>query len=267
MQKIVLFLALGVPILAQTGNGVVSGTVVDATKATVPAAKVTLSNTATGVARSIESTEDGVYYFGSVQIGPYKLEIEATGFKKWSGTLQVEAGQRIVIDPQMEVGTVESVVEVVGAAPIIATEGMEVGDVKDAQRIRQLPLNGRTVSNLFTLTAGVESAGVPPTLHRVNGMKVGTADVLLDGISLTDRFTGGLRPIQPGLDTVQEFRIEISGATAQYSRPSTMTLVTKSGTNELHGSVFWTHRNNYGGLRARQRQDFFANGSRHIHPQ
>jgi hypothetical protein len=260
LQKLSLFLALAVPVLAQTGNGVVSGTVLDASKAAVPSAKVTLTNTATGVPRSTESTDVGIYYFGSVPIGPYQLEIEATGFKKWSGTLQVEAGQRVVIDPQMEVGAVEAVVEVVGAAPVISTEGMEVGDVKDAQRIRQLPLNGRQIANLFDLTPGVEGGGNP----RVNGMKVGSADMLLDGISFTDRFGGGLRPGQPGLDTIQEFRIETSGSNAQYSRPATMTLVTKSGTNEIHGSAFWTHRNNFGGLRARQRQDFFDQPPQYI---
>ncbi|MCW5977079.1 MAG: TonB-dependent receptor [Bryobacteraceae bacterium] len=255
-----MILAVAAPLLAQTGNGVVSGTVLDASRAAIPGAKVTLTQTATGVARSVETTGVGIYYFGSVPIGPYRLEVESSGFKKWSGTLQVEAGQRVVIDPQMEVGTLEAVVEVTGAAPVIATEGMEIGDVKDAQRIRQLPLNGRLIANLFDLTPGVEGGGNP----RVNGMKVGSADMLLDGISFMDRYGGGLRPVQPGLDTIQEFRVETTGSAAQYSRPATMTLVTKSGTNEIHSTAFWTHRNNFGGLRARQRQDFFDTPPQYI---
>jgi len=149
------------------------------------------------------------------------------------------------------VGTVEAVVEVSGVAPIIMTEGSAISDVKDSLRIRQLPLNGRVISNLFNLTPGVEGGGNP----RVNGMKVGSVEMLLDGVSLVDRFGGGINRVQPGLDTIEEFRIETTGSSAQYSRPATVEMVTKSGTNQFHGSALHTLRNNFGGLRARQRQD------------
>ncbi len=128
---------------------------------------------------------------------------------------------------------------------------MEVANVKDSLQIRQLPLNGRAITNLFDLTAGVEGGGNP----RVNGMKVGSTEMTLDGVSLVDRFGGGISRVQPGLDTVEEFRVETAGSNARNSRPATITLVTKSGTNEFHGSAFATHRNNAAGLRARQRQD------------
>lgn len=247
-------LLLDAPALPQSGLGTVRGTVLDASGAAIPGATLVLTHQATGVERRSESTAVGLYVFTSVPIGSYTLTVEAPGFKKFSGTFTLQAGQTVVIDPRLEVGTVDTIIEVTGAAPVISTVGMEVGDVKDALRIQQLPLNGRFVANLFDLTPGVEGGGNP----RVNGMKVGSADILLDGISFMDRFGGGLRPVQPGLDTVQEFRIETAGSSAQYSRPATMTLVTKSGTNELHGSLFWTHRNNFGGLRARQRQDFYT---------
>ncbi len=252
-----------VSVLAQTGLGVVQGTVLDATRAAVPNAKVTLVHTRTGVARSAQSTALGVYYFASVPIGPYALSVEATGFKRWSGTLEVAAGQTVVVDPVLDLGSVESVVEVTGVAPVVTTVGMEVNDVKDALRIQQLPLNGRAITNLFDLTPGVEGGGSP----RVNGLKVGAAEMLLDGVSLVDRFGGGIARVQPGLDTIQEFRIETAGSSAQYSRPATISLVTKSGTNEFHGSVFETHRNNFGGLRARQRQDLPAAGQSFRPPQ
>ena len=235
----------------QTGLGTVRGTVLDATGAAIPGATVVLSHQATGVQRRSESSSVGIYVFTSVPIGGYSLTVEATGFKKFSGTFTLQAGETAVIDPRMEVGTVDTVVEVTGAAPVISTVGMEVGDVKDALRIRDLPLNGRAITNLFSLTPGVEGAGSP----RVNGMKVGSAEMTLDGISLVDRFGGGMARVQPGLDTIQEFRIETTGSNARNSRPATVTLVTKSGTNEYHGAAFWTHRNNFGGLRARQRQD------------
>jgi hypothetical protein len=242
------------PLCAQTGNGIVQGTVLDATKAMVPGAKANLISNQTGVVRTTVTSNAGGYYFGAIPPGAYTLAVEASGFKKWEGTLNVEVGQTLTIDPNLEVGTLGSTVEVSGAAPVISTEGMQVSDVKDSLRIHQLPLNGRFVTNLFDLTAGVEGGGNP----RVNGLKVGSVEMLLDGISLVNRFGGGIVQVQPGLDTIQEYRIETAGSGAQYSRPATVSLVTKSGTNELHGSLFETHRNNFGGLRARARQDFYT---------
>lgn len=251
-RKIVLALALvAMPVAAQTGLGVVQGTVQDASNAVVPNAKVALLNTATGVERNSVTNAAGIYYFSSVPIGPYTLGVEATGFKKWEGTLKVEAGQTVVIDATMEIGSLQAAVEVTAGAPVISTQGSQVSDVKDALRIHDLPLNGRQISNLFDLTPGVEGSGNP----RTNGMKVGSTEMLLDGISYVDRFGGGISRVQPGLDTIQEFRIETAGSGAQFGRPATIELVTRSGSNALHGALFETFRDNADGLRARQRQD------------
>ncbi len=250
-SAVLLVTSLSPAVLAQSGLGTVRGNVADATRAIVPNVKMTLTNTATGVSLRTETSQLGSYYFGSVRPGPYTVIAEAAGFKKWSGTLILEVGQTAEVNVALEVGTVDAVVEVSGAAPIIETTGAQVSDVKDALRIQQLPLNRRQVTGLFDLTPGVEGGPNP----RVNGMKVGSAEMLLDGISLVDRFGGGMARVQPGLDTIQEYRIETAGSSAQYSRPATVALVTKSGTNELHGTGYWTHRNNFGGLRARQRQD------------
>jgi PEGA domain. len=241
---------LPVPASAQ-GTGTIRGTVYDSSQAALPAATVVVTNTDTGFVRRSVSSADGIYSISALPPGPYRVEVEAQGFKRWSGTLELQTGETAVVDAVMQVGSVDTVVEVTGAAPVITTESSEVGDVKDALRIRQLPLDGRNISSLFTLTPGVEGGGNP----RVNGMKVGATEMLLDGVSLVDRFGGGIARVQPGLDAVNEFRIETAGSQAQYSRPATVTLVTKSGTNQFHGSLFETHRNNAGGLRARQRQD------------
>ena len=242
---------LTMPLAAQTGLGVVRGTVQDVSNAIVPGAKVTLTHTATGVVRNSESNSAGLFHFESIGVGPYTLLVEAAGFKKWEGTLTVQAGQTAVVDPTMEVGSLEATVEVTGAAPVVATEGAQISDVKDALRIHDLPLNGRQISQLFNLTPGVEGGGNP----RTNGMKVGSTEMNLDGISMVDRFGGGIARVQPGLDTVQEFRIETAGSGAQFSRPATIALVSRSGDNSLHGALFETFRNNADGLRARQRQD------------
>src|SRR5689334_12373197 len=160
--KIKFFLALAfvvLPMAAQTGLGVVRGTVQDASKAVIPNAKVTLSNSATGVAQTSQSNAAGIYYFGAVQIGPYTLDVEAQGFKKWEGTVTVQAGQTVVIDTAMEVGSLQAAVEVTAAAPVVSTQGAQVSDTKDALRIHNLPLDGRSISNLFDLTPGVVGGG------------------------------------------------------------------------------------------------------------
>ncbi|MCX6625812.1 MAG: carboxypeptidase-like regulatory domain-containing protein, partial [Acidobacteria bacterium] len=248
------------PLAAQTGLGVVRGTVVDSTKAVMPKAAVTLTNTATGVLRSAATNEAGIYYFSSIPIGPYKLLVTAAGFKRWESDVKVEAGQTVSVDPTLEVGTVENTVEVTGAAPVIATEGAQVSDVKDALRIHNLPLNGRQITALFDLTPGVVGGSSP----RTNGMKVGSTEMMLDGVSQVDRFGGGMSRVQPGLDTVQEFRIETAGSNAIYARPATVTMVTRSGTNDFHGAAFETFRNNAAGLRSRQRQDIEGSSSKLI---
>ncbi|HEV8132518.1 MAG TPA: carboxypeptidase-like regulatory domain-containing protein, partial [Acidobacteriota bacterium] len=239
------------PALAQTGTGTVTGTVRDANRAVVPGADVTITNADTNIAHKGLTSDVGVYYFGALPRGPYTLVVELPGFKKWSGKLELLVGQAAVVDPVLEVGEIQNVVEVTGAAPLITLESIEVSDVKDYQRIRQLPLDGRSISSLFNLTPGVEGGGNA----RVNGLKVGSLEITLDGVSLVDRFGGGIARIQPGLDTIQEFRIETVGSDARFSRPATVTLATRSGTNQLHGSVFETHRNNAAGLLARRREE------------
>src|SRR5499426_791639 len=237
--------------IAQTGLGTVTGSVRDPQKAVIHNANVTLTNTSTNITRKSVTNDEGIYIFGSVPLGPYTLVIEASGFKKWEGRLELQVGQYAVVDPVMQVGGAQETVNVTGAAPLLQIETADIADVKDYQRIRQLPLNGRNISVLFDLTPGIEGGGNA----RVNGLKVGSLEITLDGVSLVDRFGGGIARVQPGLDTIQEFRIETVGSDAQYSRPASVTLVTKSGTNAFHGSLFETHRNNAAGLRARRRQD------------
>lgn len=240
------------PAWAQTGTGNVTGTVRDANHAVVAGARVTLTNLETNVSRSGTSSEEGSYFFGAIPRGQYSLVVEIQGFKKWSGKLDLQVGQNAVVDTPLEVGLASEVVNVLAAPPLITTESAEVSDVKDYQRIRQLPLNGRNITALFNLTPGVELEPGSGSA-RVNGLKVGSLEITVDGVSIVDRFGGGIVRVQPGLDTIQEFRIETVGSDARYSRPATVTLSTRSGTNQFHGSAFETHRNNAAGLLARNR--------------
>jgi len=249
--------------LAQTGKASITGTVRDAGRAVVTGANVVITNSETNVGTKTQTNDEGIYYLGALPRGPYTLSVEKEGFKRWEGKLELYVGQNAVVDPVLNVGSVKEVVAVTDAAPVITTQSAEVSDVKDSERIRQLPLNGREVTLLLNLTPGLEGEGScndrsltsPCTSFRVNGTKVGALDITVDGVSEVDRFGGGASRVQPGLDTVQEFRIETAGSDARYSRPATVTIATRSGTNAIHGSLFETHRNNSGGLRVRRRED------------
>jgi len=235
---------------AQAGQATLSGTVTDQSGSVIPGVKVTATNTSTGVTYTSLSNTSGAYYIGALPPGPYKITAEKTGFKQWTRTVQLEVSQNASIDFRMEVGSTRTVVEVTGAPPIINTTGTSVGDVKDYQRINQLPLNGRSVGTLFNLTPGVEGGGNA----RVNGMKVGSMGIQEDGITERDRFGGGIVRIQPDIQDIQEFAIDTSGTDAKYESPSTVIMKTRSGTNQLHGALFEFLRNDTGGLLARLRQ-------------
>ncbi len=243
--------AVCITLSAQTGYGSVNGTVSDSSGAVIPGAKVRLRSVETAIVRDLRSPADGRFVFAEIPPAKYRLEVEHEGFERWQADFDLQTGQTVTVDPKLSVGRVSDTVVVTGATAAITTEGMQVADVKDALQIHQLPLNGRQVTNLFDLIPGVEGGGAA----RTNGLKVGSLEIVQDGVSLVDRFSGSMQRVQPGLDTIQEFRVETNGSSARYPRPATVTLVTKSGTNELHGSLFETFRSNAAGLRARARQD------------
>src|SRR5579884_2695758 len=257
VRKLLLGIIISAPLLAQTGRGVVTGTVTDPSGGFVPNATVTLQSTDTGATRTAQSNQSGIYYFGSLIVGPYHLSVTAPGFTSWETDFTLQAGQTITIDAVMKIGNVQAKVEVSDAAPLITTVGAQLSDIKTAKEIHDLPLNGRQITNLFTLTPGVEGGqntqGAPSP--RTNGMMVGSTEILLDGMSYVDRFGGGVSRVQPGLDTVQEYRVETAGSGAAFDRPATIELVTRSGTNDFHGGAFETLRDNYGGLVARRVSD------------
>ncbi|PYV15749.1 MAG: hypothetical protein DMG21_14155, partial [Acidobacteria bacterium] len=241
-------LALALPVaFGQTGNGTVSGTVHDPAGAVVPAAKVTITHTETGVVRTTESSSVGIYYFGSLPIGPYKVSVEKGGFASWAGTFTLAVGQDAVVNVDLSMGGTSTTVEVKGAAAPIEVAKGTVSDVRESDQIRDLPLNGRAIGLLFGLTPGVEggaNTGGASGGARVNGMKVGSLDINLDGITQVDRFGGGMTRVQPGIETIQEFRIETVGSDASFDQPATVILATRSGANQIHGGAYEYNRDN-----------------------
>jgi hypothetical protein len=171
----------------------------------------------------------------------YRITVNKEGFEEWIGTFNLDVGQNAVINPTLTVGSTKVVVEVNAAAAPIETQSGAVGDVKESAQIRDLPLNGRQIGNLFDLTAGVESGAGGA---RVNGMKVGALDINMDGVTLVNRFGGGIVSVQPGIETIEEFRIETVGSNARFDQPSSVIMATRSGSNQLHGAGYEYLRDN-----------------------
>jgi hypothetical protein len=246
---VVLALAVCTPGWAQTGLGTVGGTVTDPSGAAVPGAIVTLTNQGTQVSHQVTTSSVGAFYFGQVQPGNYSVTVAKAGFRSWTGTFTVLVNQTATVSPKLVVGSTTTTVQVTGAAPVINTTGTAISSTVDMPAVHQLPINGRSVNSLFSLTPGLESGASP----QVNGMKVGGTAITVNGMSVTDRNYYGVEPVDPGLDSIAEFSVETSGSDARYIYPSSIIMTTRSGTNQLHGDIFEQFQGNSMGA-ARQRQ-------------
>ena len=242
--------------LAQTGTGQIQGVVTDSSGAVIPNAAVTLDNAATGAKSNITTQANGSYVFPAVQAGTYKISVTVPGLQKWEAAATLRAGQDAVINPSLKVAqSVEQVTVVGDATQLLTTTVSTVATTVERARIEQLPLNGRSIQSLLTITVpGLEGAVAQP---RVYGLRDSAMEFNQDGVPLDDRNTGNIQARPPGLDTVQEFRVETNGSSAKLDRPASAIMITRSGTNNFHGAAFETGRNSGFGV-ARQRQDTFS---------
>jgi hypothetical protein len=253
---LLLLSVLSVPAWPQSGGGSVRGTARDASQAVIPNVNVVLTNVATGVELRTTSNQVGIFVFPSATPGSYKLEAEFAGMSKYEATVTVQTQQSTTVDIVLQPSGTQTLVEVQDITPIVVTDGQSLGATLERTRIEQLPINGRFIMNLMNSVPGVtfDSEGA----LRTFGTRRGTHDVVLDGAALTDALYGGGtvgRP--PSLESIQEFRVEMNSASAKFTRQTSIVMTTKGGTNEIHGSLFLTNRNNaYGVARAR---DNFTN--------
>ena len=228
--------------LAGQGNSSLSGSVSDSTGAVVVKAKVELLRLDTGSVREIQSNESGAYVFAGVLPGTYRLTVKADGFaSKTINGLVLPVATQVTQNVQLELGSVTEVVEVVADSQQINTVDATIGNAIGGQAIIELPSFARNVAGLLALQPGVNVFG------NVNGGKSDQANVTLDGVDVNDQmdrsaFTSVLRVT---LDSVQEFRTTTTNANADQGRSSgaQVALVTRSGTNDLHGAAYWYHRN------------------------
>src|SRR5712692_2852421 len=241
-------LALTFSAFAQVQNGQFDGAVTDPTGAAIANAKVTVTNPATDLNLSTTTNSSGNYTVKEVPIGTYKLTVEAAGFKTVSNTgVQANAGTIAHVDFKLQIGKASEVIEVTGAAAQVNTEDSKLATTVSSTQINNLPLNGRNVFDLMTLGAGaVDVKGVDfENGHStvVNGLREDFNGFLINGVSNKGLSGGAVNvPIQ---DTVEEFQQLQLNMSSQYgnSAGGTVNLVTKSGTNAWHGSVFEYNRN------------------------
>ena len=234
--------------IAQIQNGQLTGTVTDPTGAAIAGAKVTVTNPSTGLSVSVTTNSSGLYTVRELPPGNYDLSIQAPGFRSYSNKgVTLNAGSITRADVKMQVGQAKEVVEVSGEAATVNTEDSKLADVITAAQIENLPLNGRNVYDLMQVAPGaVNVAGVDfENGHGtvVNGLREDFNGFLINGVS-NKGLSGGVNntPIQ---DTVQEFQQLELNLSAQYgsSAGTVNNLITKSGTNQLHGSAWEYFRN------------------------
>ncbi len=239
---------LAITAAAQIQNGQLTGSVTDPTGAAVPNAKVTATNPSTNFTSSSTTGNAGVYTVRELPIGTYKLTVEASGFKtSTKSNIEVNAGVTFRLDFKLEVGGATEIIEVTEEAAPVNTVDSKLASTVGSTQIQNLPLNGRNVYSLLQLAPGAVDVNSTVTENGentvVNGTRLNFNGFLINGASNKGLSGGAVnRPIE---DTVAEFQLLTLNNSAQYgnSAGSVTNLVTKSGTNNYHGSIWEFVRN------------------------
>ncbi len=260
VATIFFLLLFAVSAWAQTSTSRITGTVKDASEAIVPNAKVTAKNEATGITLTQNTTGAGVYSFPSLNPGIYTITVEIAGFKTASRTGNVlEINTPLSVDVTLEVGQMTDVVSVAGGYERLQTNNATIGNVVEQKAIEALPLNGRNPLTLIVMEPGVtqRSAGGAGSGISVNGSRDRAFNVTIDGIEANESTVpnpvSNLYRINP--DNIQEYKVTTNNATAEEGRNSgaSISIATRGGTNEFHGTVWEYARNT-----AFNATDFFA---------
>ena len=246
---------LAIPVGAQT-FGEVTGHIVDPSGAVIPGAKVTLTNTATNAVRTTVSTASGDYTFSAVAPGQYQLKVEQASFKTVMSSVQVQVQQTVRLDLTLQIGQVSEAIEVSAAAQMLQAENLSLGTVVENKGVTELPLNGRNylglvalAANTNTLSAGSGQAGSRQGGDRAaqsissGGNRIMFDYFTLDGVSNTDP-DFSTYVVLPSIDAIQEFKVQTGIYPAEFGHQATqINVVTKSGGNAYHGSLFEFVRN------------------------
>jgi hypothetical protein len=259
MLQRMLILAFLCPLFLFGQIAGVQGVVTDSSGAAIPGATVTITNTGTGITNTATTGPVGRYQFPSLNPGLYRMECSTAGFATQQiSQFRLEVNQIARLDFELNPGAVTETVDVSASAVLLNSETTEVGQVIDEKRILEMPLNGRNYLQLaqFTVGAlpggglGVGARGREEGQFAVVGMQMAQNNVLLDGTDNSSRTSGGplgfqAQQVKPPVDAVGEFKVVTNNVSAEYGyRAGAKTIVTtKSGTNELHGSLYEFFRN------------------------
>jgi hypothetical protein len=271
---ILLLLAALAP--AQTSYGSVVGTVTDATRGAIPNASVALINSGTGDRRTVTTDVSGNYHFVNLIPGPYRLQVESPGFKRYNReSIRVEVESAVRVDPILEVGDVAEELTVTAETSLLQTQTATLGQTVEGRVVQDMPLNGRNVLNLVALAPGVvpqgSTSGSPlgnqagGTFtnntgwgnYQIGGGMSNQSAFYLDGVPLNtvNANSPGLVPVQ---DAIQEFRVDSNAVSAEFGRFSggVVNMASKAGANQIHGSAYEYLRN-----KVLNANDFFNNRS------
>jgi len=246
---------LSSPVLlpAQSTGGRIVGRVADSSGAVLANVKVTLVNDATGVSNSAQTNDSGDYGFPQVAVGTYRIEFDLTGFKKdVRRAIAVDLNQVVTLNMVMQIGGAQETVDVTSEAPLVDTNSTQLGAVMDSKQVSTLPLNARDTYQLLQLQPGVQGVGGSDLFYgsntagavSVNGGRGRSNNFSVNGGDGNDLFANS-PAIQPSPDSIAEFRVLSNTFDAEYGRNSgaVINVVTKSGGNQVHGSVYEFFRN------------------------
>ena len=260
---LVFGLLVGSPVYAQVTGAMLSGIVIDPTGAHIPDAKVVITNIATGISHTVETDKSGFYAAPDLLAGSYRVTITASGFATAVTTgITLTVGGETVLNVTMHVGAVAENVQVTGESSAVDVASSSVGGVVNATAVRELPLNGRSWTDLATLEPGVAaiqtqiSFGVNADRGNrgfgsqvaISGARPVQNNYRLDGVSINDYANGSPGSIlggTVGVDAIQEFSVVSSNASAEYGKSSggIVNAITRSGTNQFHGDAYDFLRN------------------------
>src|ERR1700730_11402980 len=258
-----LCIVMSCPLHAQVAGGTLSGTITDPSGAAVPNAQVVIKNSATGITRTLTTNVDGFYSAANLLPGNYEIAVSATGFNtETKKGITINVGSQPVFNLVLQIGTVANSVEVTTEAPTVQLTSSDISATVNATTVRELPLNGRSWTDLAALQPGVDTIQTQPGFATgadrgnrgfgqqlsISGARPQQNNYRLDGVSLNDYANGAPGSVlggNLGVDAIQEFSVLTSNYSAEYGKTSggVVNAITRSGTNGFHGSAYEFLRN------------------------
>src|SRR5262245_16748875 len=238
------------PLTAQVDQSAVSGTVTDSSGAAVQGAKIELLSSATGLHREITTNINGIYHLPALPVGGYKITVTKEGFKSVEfPSVELSVGQPRTIDVRLEIGTISSTVQVTAIVETLNRSSGEVGGLVESEQIKQIPISGRNWASLMLLAPGAINYGAGTQRDiRFSGHSLDDSNFTFDGID-----TSGVQEqtqkadtrLNIALDAISEFRVSTGVYTAESGAAggAQINVVSKTGSNQYHGSTFYAVRN------------------------